>query len=252
VQSTGAFMGAVDLGCIGLPSGASCTFDPPTALPLPGIPASSTLRIQIGPFTQPGTYPFQVRGVAPPNLAGPTTPLTLTVGPAAGGDLFATFDESLRAPACGPLVGRSCDTRTLVVGRAQLGPEPNQPNAIGSCPDGTDGSGSNDRVRIATTDGAPFAPGRKVVISAAVDARGAFEDDRADFFFAAEAEHPVWQLVGSAAPTGPGPQTLEAVYTLPAGARQAVRVQFRSGGTPDPCAAGPQDDRDDLVFAVAP
>jgi hypothetical protein len=249
VRSTGAFMGPVNLGCQNLPSG-SCTFDPPTVTPLPGEPATSTLRIQIGPFTQPGTYPFQVRGVAPPNVAGPSVPLTLTVGPAGGGDLFATFDPELRAPSCGPLAGRSCDSRNLVAGRAQS--EPNQPNAIGGCPDGTDGLGSNDRIRLATTDGGPFAPGRKVVISATVDARTAFEDDVADFFFAADAEHPVWQLVGSAVPAGPGPQTLEAVYKLPSGTRQAVRVQFRSGGGPTVCAPGPQDDRDDLVFAVAP
>lgn len=251
VQSAGAFMGPVDLGCTGLQA-ATCTFDPPTVTPLPGEPATTTLRIAIGPFTQPGTYPFHVRGVAPPNVGGPTVPMTLTVGPAAGGDLFAAFDPERGAPSCGPLVGRSCDTRSLVAGRAQLGPEPHHPNAIGGCADGTDGLGSNDRIRVATTDGAPFAPGRKVVITATVDARAAFEDDAADFFFAANAEHPVWQPAGSVSPAAPGPQTLEAVYKLPAGERQAVRVQFRSGGSPTACGAGAQDDRDDLVFAVAP
>jgi hypothetical protein len=253
LQGPSTFPSAVQLGCSGLPAGvASCTFDPPSVSLWPGTPASSTLRIHAGPSTPPGTYPFEVRGVAPANV-GPGVPLTLTVGTTAGVDLVATFDPALRAPSCGAVVGRSCDSRNLVLGRAQLGPEPNHPNTIAaSCADGSAGSGSNARVRVSTADGSPLTSGSEAVVEAFVDARAAFGEDIADFFFAADASSPAWQYAGSATPTASGPQTLSSGYRLPAGARQAVRVQFRSGGTPVVCAAGPQDDRDDLVFAVAP
>ncbi|MET0555257.1 MAG: endopeptidase [Vicinamibacteria bacterium] len=251
VAGTSGFASPVGLGCVGLPGVASCTFDPPTVTSVEGAPVSSTLRIQSAVSATPGTYPFQVRGVAAPNVSGPSVPMTLTVGAAAGGDLVAAFDPARRVPSCGTVVGRSCDSRALVVGRAAS--EPNPPNTIaGSCADGAAGSGSSDRVRVATVDGASFKAGRKVTITADVTARAAFADDTADFFFAADAANPVWQLAGSATPTAAGPQTLSVGYKLPAGTRQAVRVQFRGGGTPVACTPGLQDDRDDLVFAVAP
>jgi aminopeptidase S len=51
-------------------------------------------------------------------------------------------------------------------------------------------------------------------------------------------------------PTVVGTQTLSATYTLPAGALQAVRAQFRYQSTNAACSAGAYNDRDDLVFAV--
>jgi hypothetical protein len=51
-------------------------------------------------------------------------------------------------------------------------------------------------------------------------------------------------------PTVAGSQVLSVNYTLPAGATQAVRVQFRYQSTNANCAAGTFNDRDDLVFAV--
>jgi leucyl aminopeptidase len=47
-----------------------------------------------------------------------------------------------------------------------------------------------------------------------------------------------------------GAQTLSATYTLPAGALQAVRAQFRYSGTAGTCSTGSYNDRDDLIFAV--
>lgn len=256
VQATGAFMSPVHLSCAGFPvTTATCTFDPPVVTPFAGAPATSTLSIQQGVLAQPGTYSFQVRAGSAPNVGGPAVPMTLNVGGGQppSGDLFALFDDALQAPSCGTVVGRSCDTRTLVAGRASIGPERNQPNTLAdSCADGTEGTGSNDRIRVADPDGLPLTRGRKVVVEATVVARDDFEQDAADFYSAADALNPVWQYVGTVVPSGPGPQTLSTAFKLPSGSRQAVRVQFRNGGAPDACAAGPQDDRDDLVFAVAP
>jgi hypothetical protein len=47
-----------------------------------------------------------------------------------------------------------------------------------------------------------------------------------------------------------GSQILSANYTLPGGALQAVRAQFRYQSTNAPCSSGSYNDRDDLVFAV--
>jgi phosphatidylserine/phosphatidylglycerophosphate/cardiolipin synthase-like enzyme len=43
---------------------------------------------------------------------------------------------------------------------------------------------------------------------------------------------------------------LSTSYTLPAGGLQAVRANFRSGGSAAVCTTGSYDDHDDLIFAV--
>jgi hypothetical protein len=252
VQSLGGFTSPVSLGCTGLPSGTSCTFSPATLTPLPGTSLQSSLKVTS--FLPPASpHPFKVRATTPGQLVGVTTPMTLTTAPPTGGDLIATFDPTLRAPSCGAVVGRSCDTRTLVRGRGPLGPEPNQPNTIAdSCADGTEGEGWNDRIRVSSSDGLPFTAGLGAIVTATVTARSDFEQDAVDFFVAADANDPAWVHAGTVVPTGPGPQELSLEYRLPLGGLQAVRVQFRHQGSSVPCASGPFDDRDDLVFAVAP
>jgi Zn-dependent metalloprotease len=168
----------------------------------------------------------------------------------------AVFDPVLQAPKCATL-GFSCDTgASLVLGRANLGPEPNQPNTINdSCADGTSGvfhsDESNDRIRVFTTDGTNFAPGKTAQIDATVWAWTTPSADTADFFYAADANAPSWVFIGSRTPTAAGAQTLSITYSIPnGGANQAVRVQFRYQSSTAACAAGAYNDRDDLVFAV--
>src|SRR4029079_1877122 len=74
--------------------------------------------------------------------------------------------------------------------------------------------------------------------------------DHLDLFFAANANSPTWTFLTTITPTVAGAQTLSATYTLPAGALQAVRAQFRYQSTNAACSAGTFNDRDDLVFAV--
>jgi leucyl aminopeptidase len=167
----------------------------------------------------------------------------------------AVFDNALQAPKCAT-VGPSCDTgASLVLGRAGRGPEPNQPNTINdSCADGTSGTfhvdESNDRVRVFTTDGTSFAPGKTVRVEATVWAWTTPAQDSADFFYAADATNPSWTLIATVKPTAAGVQTLSTTYTLPTGALQAVRVQYRYQGSAAVCASGGYNDRDDLAFAV--
>ena len=140
-------------------------------------------------------------------------------------------------------------------GRDGKGPEPNQPNTVNtSCADGTSGTfhsdESNDRLKVSTTDGSLFAPGKTVRIDATVWAWTTPSNDKLDLYYAADASSPSWTLLATLTPTAGGAQTLSATYTLPTGALQAVRARFRYQGSAAACGAGGYDDHDDLVFAV--
>jgi hypothetical protein len=250
VTSINGFASAVTLSCASLPAGVTCSYSPASVTPT----ASSTLTITASATATTGTTTIQARGTSGATVRNAN--ITLTVSPSGGGgDFFAAFDAARQAPSC-PTVGRSCDTgASLVLGRAALGPEPNQPNTINdSCADGTAGTfhsdESNDRVKVTSVDGTNFAPGKTVRIDATVWAWTTPSADSADFYFAADATNPSWTLIGTVVPTVAGAQTLSQTYTLPSGGLQAVRVQFRYQSTSAACAAGTFNDRDDLVFAV--
>jgi hypothetical protein len=255
VTSSGGFSSAVALSCTGLPAGVSCAYNPSSVTPPANGSATSALTLSATASAATGTFSFQAQGVG--GSLTRTFNMSVTVNPAGGGgDLFATFDAARQAPSC-TQVGRSCDSgASLLLGRAGLGPEPNQPNTINdSCADGTSGTfhsdESNDRIKVSTTDGTNFAPGKTVTIAATVWAWSTPSSDAADFFYAADATSPVWTFIGTSVPTVAGAQTISRTYTLPSGGTlQAVRVQFRYQSTSAACSAGAYNDRDDLVFAV--
>jgi hypothetical protein len=176
-------------------------------------------------------------------------------GTGGGGAQTAIFDPVLQVPKCAA-VGSSCDSgASLLLGRDGRGPEPNQPNTINdSCADGTSGAfhvdESNDRIRVSTTDGTNFSPGKTVRVDATVWAWTTPSADRLDLYFAANAASPSWTFIGTLTPGAAGAQTLSATYVLPSGGLQAVRARFRFQGSASPCAAGSYNDHDDLVFAV--
>jgi PKD repeat protein len=176
--------------------------------------------------------------------------------PASAAAVTAVFDAERRAPRCLE-IGHTCDSGTLLDGRAELGPEPNQPNTIGgSCADGTAGiyhsDESNDRIRVSTLDGTPMAPGKTVRIQATVWAYQAHTFDRLDLYYAANGSAPQWTFITTLAPTNPGFGVLSATYTLPEGAVQAVRARLRYADSAAPCRPGSFVDHDDLIFQVIP
>jgi subtilisin family serine protease len=164
---------------------------------------------------------------------------------------YAPYDSGLAVPLCSTNTG-VCDSGPWLDGRGTLGPEPHPPGTInGTCADGTAGgyhtNGSNDRLRITTLDGQPFAAGSTVRIDATVWGYG----NTLDLFSAADATHPIWTLIATLMPNQFGAQILSTTYALPAGSLQAVRAQFRSGGTSSSaCSQGDWDDHDDIAFAV--
>ena len=254
VSSLNGFNSAVGLSASGLPGGVTASFAPGTVTPPAGGSASSTLTFTASPTASTGTFSVTVTGTSGSLVHSTTISLTVT-GTGGGGDQTAVFDAALQAPKCGT-VGRSCDTgASLVLGRANLGPEPNQPNTINdSCADGTSGvfhsDESNDRIKVSTLDGTDFAPGKTVRIDATVWAWTTPTSDKLDLYYAANANAPSWTLITTLTPTAVGSQVLSANYTLPGGALQAVRAQFRFQSTTAACSAGAYNDRDDLVFAV--
>jgi hypothetical protein len=254
VTSSGGYSSPVTLSCANLPPDVSCTYNPVTVTPPPNGSANSTLTVNVGGAVPPNTYSFQAQGTD--GVLTRTFNMSLTVTPiGGGGDETAVFDVALQAPKCAA-VGRSCDTGpSLVLGRDGRGPEPNQPNTINdSCADGTSGvfhsDESNDRIKVSTTDGSNFAPGKTVRIDATVWAWTTPSQDAADFYYAPNANSPTWTFIGTVVPQVVGAQTLSQTYTLPSGALQAVRVQFRYQSSNAACAPGAYNDRDDLAFAV--
>ena len=165
----------------------------------------------------------------------------------------ADYDAGLGAPACA-IRGSSCDSTTLVDGRASLGPEPNQPNTLDGCADGTSGTyhsdESNDRIVVFSLDGQDFREGQTVQIDATVWAWSTGSSDAIDLYYTADANNPSWNYITSITPPAGGAQTLSAQYVLPAGELQAVRANFRYSGSASACSPGAYDDHDDLVFAV--
>lgn len=167
----------------------------------------------------------------------------------------AVRDSALRAPGCA-LTASSCDSGSTLVGRGPLGPEPSQPNTLNSgCADGTYGSfhsdESLDRLRIYTTDGSALAPGKTVTVEATVWSYSPSGVDIIDFFSAPNASAPVWTWIASIPLNASGAQVRTASFTLPNGGLQAVRGQFRFGGSAVPCSTGGYDDHDDLFFVAS-
>jgi leucyl aminopeptidase len=192
-----------------------------------------------------------------------SAPVAVTVKDATGD---AAYDPRRKAPTC-PKPSTYCDSGALLVGRRQLGPEPNFPNAVnGSCWDGWAGgfhySGSNDRIRVSTLDGSTLSPGKRARIEAWVfggprtplglpgSKRKRQSGWKLDLFASASDSTPVWFHVATIATTTTGLQKLTAEYTLPAGRLQVVRARYRYYGRVSPCDWSPWDDHDDLVFTV--
>jgi trimeric autotransporter adhesin len=221
---------------------------------------SATYTLQSGGSLQAVRAQFRYQSSSANCAAGGYNDRDDLVFAVAGGtqpppDVTATFDTGLQAPRCAS-VGRSCDSGpALLLGRDGRGPEPNQPNTIAdSCTDGTSGAfhsdESNDRLKVLTTDGTALAAGKQVRIEATVWAWSTPSADSLDLYYAANANAPVWTFIGTVKPTAGGTNTLSATYTLPTGALQAVRANFRYQGAASSCSPGTYDDHDDLVFPV--
>jgi subtilisin family serine protease len=184
---------------------------------------------------------------------GVSAPVEVTI--ANEGD--AVFEPARGAPACAA-VGSRCDSGELLKGRANLGPEPHQPNTVGgSCADLPDGtylkSPSLERLFVFRSDGSSFQAGKEVTVQATVYAElneytGYYES--ISLFAAADASNPTWTYLTTLWPNSSGLQVLTANYLLPAGGLQALRGVYRRGSGSQACIQHADADHDDLLFAV--
>ncbi|MCP4654087.1 MAG: hypothetical protein GY856_01580, partial [bacterium] len=248
VTAIAGYTGTVNLSCSGNPAGVGCAFSPGSVSPT----ASSALTISVDLAQATGTYNFNV--VGDDGSTTRTSGMSVTVTPEGqNGPQDAVYDAGLGAPTCA-VAGSECDSLALLDGRDSVGPEPNQPNTLDSCTDGTSGSyhsdESNDAIVVSTLDGLDFADGATVQVDVTVYAWSTGTSDHLDLYYAADANSPAWTLITTIDLTSGGLQTLSAQYTLPSGDLQAVRANFRYNGSQSTCSGGSYDDADDLVFAV--
>jgi len=170
------------------------------------------------------------------------------------GTITADYDAGLEAPKCSA-VGFACTSGPDLIKNVGVS-EPNQPNTLDACIDGTEGTYFDESIEMITVRAVGenlLQAGGTAVVEAKVYAYGAGEYDRADFYYAEDATNPVWQeITTSVKPGGGGFQTITSgPFILPSSAVQAVRVNFRYDGSANSCATGSYDDTDDLVFTVA-
>ncbi|MCE9672139.1 Ig-like domain-containing protein [Myxococcus stipitatus] len=172
-----------------------------------------------------------------------------------------TYDVTLRTPLC-YLGASACDTRSLLVGAANRGPELNAPNTLrGECADDAYGTfhytHSVDRILLSTLDGSPLAEGKtvraEVTVWASTNSPTGYADDRLDLFLASDYRTPVWTHLATLSPSASGSQKLGFTFVLPPGDVQVLRAGIReSYDTLAPCSSHPFTERDDLAFKVLP
>jgi len=207
--------------------------------------------------TPNGAYSLTTKAYDAANNSGTSSAVSVTVSNGGGAsDLMAAYSSTYKAPAC-PSGGKSCDTGASIInGRGTVGPEPNYSNTINaSCADGNSGTyhldESIDAMKIATNDGTALASGKAVTVTVTVYCYGS--SDSLDLYRTASIPgtgSPSWTLIGTQKCTAAGVKSFTATYTLPTGANQAVRGNFRYGSTASSCRTGSYNDHDDLVFGV--
>jgi subtilase family serine protease len=254
VTSQNGFNSATTLSASGLPSGVTAAFATNPVTPAANGSATSVLTLTVASTAANGTSTVTVTGTS--GSLTHTTTISLTVSSSTA--QTAVYNATLKAPACAT-VGSSCDSGpSLLLGRGTMtgGNEPNRPNTINSgCVDGNSGTfhsdESNDRLVVTSTSGGALTAGKTATITATVWAWSGYTSDSLDLYYAANANSPSWVFIKTIKPTKAGAQALSTTFTLPTGALQAVRAQFRYTGTAGTCTAGAYNDRDDLVFAVS-
>ncbi len=255
VASQNSFSSATTLTATGLPTGVTAAFATNPVTPPANGTATSVLTFTVSSTATVGTSTVTVTGTSGSIVA--STPITLTVNSSSVGPQTAVYDTTLKVPKCAT-TSTSCDSgAALLLGKDNMsgGAEPHQPNTINnSCADGTSGTfhsdESNDRLVIASTDGTALTHGKTAKVTATVYAWSTGSSDALDLYYAANANSPTWVLIGTIVPPAGGAQALSSTFTLPTGALQAVRANFRYQGSPSSCSTGSYDDHDDLVFAV--
>jgi hypothetical protein len=201
------------------------------------------------------TYFWRVRAVKPCGAGGYGGASSFTTATTCAAST-ASYDSARKAPVCATN-GCGCDTgAALVNSRGTLvTAEPNQPNAIDACADGTSGTyhsdESLDRVKIETADATALDVGKQVKVT--VTAWCYNTTDTLDLYYSTSVAPLVWTAVatGVTCPVSGGAYTFAQTFTLSGtNGLQAIRAAMRYGGAAGTCVAGSYNERDDLIFQV--
>jgi|GEM_PF-5679801 len=150
-----------------------------------------------------------------------------------------------------------CDTSTLVDGRDTItgGAEPNQPNTIDSCTDGTSGAyhsdESLDRIVIADLNRTTFTARDTVQVNITVWCWGTA--DNLNWVYTNDSASPSWRVLSSTnCPSGGSLQTFSSSFPLDdVPGNHTIRGVFQYNGVSSAtCGGGGYDDNDDVTLAV--
>ncbi len=196
---------------------------------------------------------------------------SFTLTPADPG--YAEYNSTYGAPYCedgtSPCIADSSDLKCRDSVSDGNGPEPNQPNTIDSCPDGTTtysspscgGDESVENITITDLDSSTFSPGDTVQVEAWVHCYSA-SDDKVAVVYTSDASSPSWTVkeykaCSQADSSGSYHKETFTAFDLDNTAGDhAVRVYVQyDGESGETCAdssggTGTYDDNDDVVFTV--
>ncbi|NOZ76412.1 MAG: hypothetical protein GXO65_01780, partial [Euryarchaeota archaeon] len=156
-----------------------------------------------------------------------------------------------------------CNTSPCVAGSALImsrdtlaTPEPNQPNTIDGCTDGTSGTyqvdESVENITVTDLNGTLFRPGDTIRVDAWVYCWNGVNDN-INFVYTNDTENPDWRVVAFTDPCpATGFQFMSKTWTLDdVYGNHTIRVinQY-NGQTTDTCGAGSYDDNDDVTIYV--
>ena len=133
-------------------------------------------------------------------------------------------------------------------------PEPNQPNTLDGCPDGSDGiyleDESIEKIEITDLNGSKFEPGDTVRMNVSVFCWG--DADIVNFIYTNNAFMPSWKIIDSQNCAGYGLESLSTTFTLDGiNGAHAFRASIQFLGDPNSiCGYGNYDDNDDARINV--
>ncbi|KAL7486168.1 hypothetical protein ACHAW6_011765 [Cyclotella cf. meneghiniana] len=257
----GGYTGNVSLTCSA--PGFSCSSSSPIMLSADDDYVNIQVNISITSSTSDGTHQIDV--LASDESISRSAKISVIVFDMtmAQGYQEAVYNPNLGAPICYPK-SKECSSGNLLIGRGNMGPEPNAPNALDDCPDGSAGIYKYDESvnkivvrygRINRQDSDQLIT-EEDYITIIATVWSFSPDDTADFWITSTPSDPSWNYIGSVHSRKEGKsEEIKIDFRLGKGLTQAVRVSFHYGAlstTLTPCLGGPFDDADDLVFAVHP
>jgi hypothetical protein len=147
---------------------------------------------------------------------------------------------------------------SLLMSRDSLAtPEPNQPNTIDGCPDGTSGAYMTDEsvenITVTDLNSSLFRPGDTVRVDAWVYCWDTGANDNINFVYTNDTEGADWRVVTFTDPCPAGGfQLISKTWVLDdvLGNHSIRVINQYNGQTTDTCGAGSYDDNDDVTILV--